>query len=138
MDVFEDWQLVDSSLKLVYEGLLVVTVFVKAFEAVQFDDVVMSEELRELLVFVPEGAAASKHTVFVVVKRSALRSPVLFFFGLLLNNFFGGFASWVIIGAIFPKSAGAGLHPIVARFSLFLQVRLLVGQVVGWRRRRVS
>ena len=87
VDVLEDGQLMNASFELIYKRLLVDAVLVKALEAVQFDDIVVAEELLELLILVAEGAGLTEHTVLVVVEWPALRRSVLLFI-LLLNSFY--------------------------------------------------
>jgi len=95
----------------------------------------MSEQLLELLILVSESAQTTKLTVFVIVEWSALRNSVLLFLGLLNSICIRYLFSRVLVGAILPKSACSCFHPIVAGFSLLLQVCLLIRLVFRWWRR---
>jgi len=131
MDLLKDWKLVDTCIIFVDKRLLVHAVFEQTLQTVQFDDVVMSEELRELLILMSEGTGAAVMAVFVIVERSALGSSILFLFCLLLNrSFVLLFCRRVFVRAILAKSARTSFHPIIARFLLLFQVCLCVGKIL--------
>ena len=72
MDLLEYRQLVHTGFELIHEVLLVNTVLIEALKAVQFDHIVMSEQLLEFFVLVAEHAHAPELTVFTIVEGPAL------------------------------------------------------------------
>ena len=109
MDLLKHWELVDPRFEFIYKLFLVQAVLEQAFEAVEFDDIVVSEQLLELFVFVPESAHAPEVAVLTVVERatfSLLRGLVW----LLLNH-------WMVVRTSFAKPAIAVLQPVIANFT---------------------
>ena len=108
MDLLKHWELVDSRSKFMDKLFLVQAVLEQALKAVEFDNIVVSEQLLKLFVFVSESTSASKVAVLTIVKSAA--------FGLFRRLLWLLLDHWVVIRTIFTESASAVLQPVVANF----------------------
>lgn len=96
----------DPSPILIHELLLIKTILEKTLKTIELYNIVVSEKLSELLVFMPESAHASEMAVFAVMESPALGLFKRFIYILLDHR--------MLVGTVFAEPASTSLEPIVA------------------------
>ena len=91
---------------LIHKLILIKTILEKTLKTIQLYNIVVSEKLSELLVFMAESAHASEMTVFAVMESPALGLFKRFIYILLYHR--------MLVSTVFAEPASPSLEPIVA------------------------
>ena len=93
---------------LIHKLILIKTILEKTLKTIQLYNIVVSEKLGELLVFMAESAHASEMAVFAVMESPAFGLFKRFVDILLYHR--------MLVGTVLAEPASPSLEPIVANF----------------------
>ena len=135
MNLLKHRQFLNSGPVLIHELLLIKTILEKTLKTIELYNIVVSEELSELLVFMPESAHAPEMTVFAVMESPALGLFKRFIYILLYHR--------MLVGTVFAEPTSPSLEPVVANlpphgFSLgrektLLRHRYILSHLIRWQ-----
>ena len=119
----------------IHELILIKRILEKTLKTIEFYNIVVSEKLSELLVFMPESAHASEVAVFAVMESPALGLFKRFVHILLYHR--------MLVCTVFAEPTSTGLEPVVANlpphgFSLgrdktLLHHRYILSHLIRWQ-----
>ena len=121
MDLFKDWELLDTRIIFIYKRIFIDTVLKEALKTIHFDHIIVSKKLLKLFVFMSERACASHLTVLFVIECTAFCWFAILF--LLFLRIFGR----VIVCTVLTELASASFCPVVANFFLLCFFRRIFG-----------
>ena len=125
----------DPSPVLIHKLILIKTILEKTLKTIELHNIVVSEKLSELLVFMAERTHAPEMTVFAVMESPALGLFKRFINILLYHR--------VLVSTVFAEPASSSLEPIVAnlppdgfrlgREKTLLRRRDILSHLIRWQ-----